>query len=370
MSQFYQKDDASKRPITIIEDKESFYRLSDGQMIKKDVFPKYYMPLITESFTPKQNGDILDPDSFFNTKHSIPVEKIKTVDTSRMRDTVEEGATVLKNTTNQVGSVNKQIPTDTFVKPMSANQPIPNNTNTDVSQYKVYDNDEDAYDDFVKKSQHPQPQPQSQPKVNEPQQIISEIDRLFEDEKMSFGEEEALKRKETRLKRSNIDPSGVVTNTEVQQTVRHQEQSDPSEIMFKTFKRNYEISINLIIKDKIGKPEFVRMMMENIDGDIIKYYKKLIMNNIMNNIKYIEDEVEKNLRMEIFGDEDDIEITENDIKEVIEETKPKKSNQRTKKSSNEKKPRQTKTKKVDVIKEDINIKSDDINTENVDTTNQ
>jgi len=38
MNQFYQKDDVNRKPITIIEDKESFYKLSDGQMIKKMYF--------------------------------------------------------------------------------------------------------------------------------------------------------------------------------------------------------------------------------------------------------------------------------------------------------------------------------------------
>jgi hypothetical protein len=41
------------------------------------------------------------------------------------------------------------------------------------------------------------------------------------------------------------------------------------------------------------------MMMENMDGDIVGYYKKIIMGNIMSKISDIEAEVEKTIRKEI-----------------------------------------------------------------------
>lgn len=304
MSQFYQKDDVTRRPITIIEDKESFYKLSDGQMIKKEVFPKYYYPFINESTTqnnftttPNFTSDSIDPNTFFNSL-TIPIEKLKTVDTSRMTDNNDmDGSYVVKNTTNQVKSVPQQ-PRMNENLTFQNNQPIPDHTNTDVSQYKVFDNDDDAYDDFVKKSQPNYQPPQTQP----PQLYQNDIDNLFEDEKIVYGIEEATIRKEARLRRSHIEPNTNYSNS-IPQSFRQQELNDPSEMMFKTFKRNHDISINVSFNDKIGQPEFVKMMMENLEGDIINYYKKLIMNNIMNNLKYIEDEVEKNLRFEIFGEE-------------------------------------------------------------------
>lgn len=307
MNQFYQKDDINKKPITIIEDKESFYKLSDGQMIKKDVFPKYYMPIMNESFTSNQNNDVINPDSFFNTSHIVSVEKIKSIDTSKLDD-IKQEPSIVKNTTNQITSTRTfNNDNNDLVKPAPSNITIPNNTNTDVSQYKVYDNDDDAYNDFIQKSKNvQQPQIINQQKIDN-EKALYDINILFEDEKMAYGLDEAIKRKETRLKKLNITPVDNNVQNNVQNNQQHiiQKELDPSEIMFKTFKRNHDISINLTIKDKIGKPEFVRMMMENIEGDIIKYYKTLIMNNILNNIKYIEDEVEKNLKYEIFGIIDD-----------------------------------------------------------------
>jgi len=270
------------------------------------------MPIINESFTPNQNIDVIDPNSFFNTSHIVSVDKIQSIDTSKLSDNPERS--IVRNTTNQVTSTRTFNENDSVVKPAPSNQPIPNNTNTDVSQYKVFDNDDDAYNDFVQKS-HEQPQPQINQQKVDNEKALYDINLLFEDEKMAYGVEEAIKRKETRLKKLNINlvestpnisniPNipNIPNNSNLQNNQYSiQKELDPSEIMFKTFKRNHDISINLTIKDKIGKPEFVRMMMENIEGDIIKYYKTLIMNNIMNNIKYIENEVEKNLKYEIFG---------------------------------------------------------------------
>lgn len=139
----------------------------------------------------------------------------------------------------------------------------------------------------------------------------NEVDELFNDEVQLYGVEEATKRKRDRIKRGVVTtkkqtiPQQEQSNTNVEQVSAQpkyvQQTVDPSEIMFKTFKRNHDITITLDFKDKIGNPDFVRMMLENIDGDIISYYKKIIMDNIMKEVNRIEYEVEKQLRKEIFG---------------------------------------------------------------------
>jgi hypothetical protein len=166
----------------------------------------------------------------------------------------------------------------------------------------------------------------------------NEIDELFNDEVQVYGVEEATKRKRDRIKRGinttknpvmpqpekngTVQINGVVQETTQPQYI--QQTVDPSEMMFKTFKRNHEITITLDFKDKIGNPDFVRMMLENIDGDIISYYKRLIMDNIMTQVNRIEREVEKQLRMEIFGTSEDEPMSQDDLKPNIEvDKKPK-----------------------------------------------
>jgi hypothetical protein len=192
--------------------------------------------------------------------------------------------------------------------------PIPDHTNTDVSQYRVYDNDDDAYNDFVNKGSNPQPV--QQPKTQQKQ--LSEAEQTYEDEKVAYGIEEANRRRDIRLKRTN---QPVVQSQREEKTIQ-QQMTDPSEMMFKTFKRNHEIQINVSFKEKIGKPEFIKMMMENMEGDIVGYYKKLIVDDIMNNFKVIEDEVEKQIKEEIFGvDEKQLVDIQSSINKIVELSK-------------------------------------------------
>ena len=44
-------------------------------------------------------------------------------------------------------------------------------------------------------------------------------------------------------------------------------------------------------------------MIDNMEGDIVSYYKKIIMKNILSNISIIEDKVEKEIKKAIFGDD-------------------------------------------------------------------
>lgn len=73
--------------------------------------------------------------------------------------------------------------------------------------------------------------------------------------------------------------------------------------MFKSFKKNHNIDIIVTFKDKIANPDFVKMMLENMEGDIVGFYKKIIMQNIMQNIKQIEDEVEHSINLAIYGED-------------------------------------------------------------------
>ena len=204
---------------------------------------------------------------------------------------------------------------------------IPNNTNIDVSQYKVYDNDDDAYNDFLNKSQQPkQNQQVKQPKQVQQVDPMLEINDLYDNELLAYGKEEASKRKNKRVNKltdmqeSDNNQQESVNQVEIRQEIKYEpvQQIDPFKMMFSTFKRNHEVVFNVQFKDKIANPDFIKMMMENMDGDIIGFYKKSIMDNIMKNLTVIESVVEKELR-NILGEED-VEI-DNDILEIKTETK-------------------------------------------------
>jgi len=336
MNKSYYKKDSPTTVVTIVDDsQDAFFELSNGQMIKKDVFPKYYVemdnvaPSINESFQPrKSNSGALDPSTFFTSSSIVnqnDIMKLKNADPLKGALENQDRTSIVLNTANKTRDA-KPVLNEAARQPSQnesivqqvdpLTQPIPNNTNTNVSQYKVYDDEDEAYNDFVNKGSTPQAPPTPKPI----QQPINEIDQLYDDEKMVYGEEEAERRKSTRLKKINRPVESTQQVSQPQQQI--QQQMDPTQMMFKTFKRNHNIKINVEFTDKIGKPDFIKLMMENMDGDIVLFYKQLIIENIRNNFKVIEDEVEKQIRLEIFGDEKNEDVLDNDkineVKSVIE----------------------------------------------------
>ena len=277
MPKFYKRGDTTKREISITNDKDNFFQLSNGEMIKKDVFNKYFEAVndapLTESVNTRSNpfhspndGSSMNPDDFFNTMPlaSADLEKLKNTNTSQMND-MPQDARINRNNTNQTShqqpqQTNQPTQGDAYLnEPIIRQDPnpqIPNNTNTDVSQYKVYDNDDDAYADFVSKGNQTQPQ-QTQTQTQAPE--LSEDQVVFENEKMAFGEEEAIVRRNIRIKRNLIVPADVVVNVP---KVAPQPVNDPVINMFRTIKRNHDVEINITFEDKIGNPDFVKMMLE------------------------------------------------------------------------------------------------------------
>ena len=317
MNKYYKKDDPTKVVSIVDDSQDAFYELSNGQMIKKDVFLKYYALMenapIKESHKPTIKGsDFVDPESFFNKSNIVnenDILKIKNADPSKGAIDGADRTEVIINTANQTRDakpiinesarpvVRSMEDDNSIVREVDPTKiPIPNNTNTDVSQYKVYDDEDAAYEELLNKNK-PTEQIQNNPPSKIEQPPLSEIDQLFEDEKLAFGLDEAIRRKNLRLKRTE-------QSMEKNPPMYAQVQIDPSEMMFKTFKRNHEIKINVEFTEKIAKPEFIRLMMENMEGDIISFYKKLIIQDIMNNFKIIEDEVEKQLKEHIILEDD------------------------------------------------------------------
>lgn len=322
MSNKFFKVDNPRQIVTIVEDKDKFYELSDGNMIKKDTFMQKYQPVLDDvnesvktQHQPKQlNNDTLDPDTFFNTS-TIPddvLSGIKKVDPSSVPDVNDAMRTEVRhNTSDQVtkrATSTNEAYNESLVKrvedPVVPN--VPNNTNTDVSQYKVYDDDDEAYEDFVKKNQGQQPQPK--PQVSDIEKKKQEIESLFLDEKQAFGEEEAISRRNKRLLKlpTSTETPKETRSTDVVDNIQATPQPsnlNPIELMFSTFKRKHPITINVEFTDMIGDPDFVKLMVENMDGDIVGYYKKKVMENIMKDLSKIEIAVEERIKSEIFGNE-------------------------------------------------------------------
>lgn len=346
MTKFFNVNNPSNI-VTITLDHGNFYQLSDGNMIKKDTFESKYQPIlegfeheiIQEKSQQIMNSDFIDPDLFLNTATTIntaDLNKLKNINTNNLPEVNDFNRTTVVNKSSDDRKTSApQNFNESLVTPIdSKNMVIPNNTKTDVSQYKVYENDDDAYNDFMNKTQNDVPTPQPQQTNNQTQ--LDEINILFEDEKMIYGVEEATKRKTKRMNRLYNIPEveEVKQDVGIAKVVppikQEVPQMDPFTMMFSTFKRNHEVVFNIQFKDKIANPEFIKMMMENMDGDIVGFYKKKIVDNIMKNISIIEDVVENELK-KIIGEEvkiedkkedkkEDKEITQNEVKKKATRT--------------------------------------------------
>ena len=329
MSKYFNVSNPSQI-ITIVSDQNSFYQLSDGNMIKKESFMSKYQPVLegfetehisTPSYT---NTERIDPSSFFSATSlsTTDINTIKSTDPSivpNIPDGVERSEIKI-NTTDRT-NIKQPAPqiNETLVSRVD-NQVIPNNTKTDVSQYKVYDDDEEAYNDFINNSgiTIKKPEPKKEIPTTDP---MIEINSLFDDELLAYGQDEANNRRNKRISKLNGVPQNNQQQTSdiTEQTIHagnptpnYQPTIDPINMMFSTFKRSHEVTFNFEFKDKIANPEFIKMMMENMDGDIVGYYKKMIVDNIMKNLHVIEGIVEKELK-ELLTPE-----------EVVKVSKPKK----------------------------------------------
>lgn len=249
--QFRKKDNPNSQPVIILNENENFVSLSNGDNVLTERFQLLYEELMT---------DVIDPKSFLNSggygKLAGEFEQnLKKIDTSKITD--QPSISVVDKTTGDrmnIGVVQEPVVT----------------------------------------------------KIDNTKNSLNAEEALYQDEIAMFGLNEANNRRKIRMKRQPQSQTQINNNDSLSQTqqVSYQQPVNPSEMIFKSFKRNHEITINIEFKDKIGSPDFVKMMLENIEGDIIGYYKNLIMDNIMNKVTEVENEVEYQIIKEIYGEDE------------------------------------------------------------------
>jgi len=71
---------------------------------------------------------------------------------------------------------------------------------------------------------------------------------------------------------------------------------DPIQMMFKMFKSNYPVKINLEIEENIPNPTFIGMVQENVDADAVEYYANLISEKMLKDPTKLKNEIYKQLK--------------------------------------------------------------------------
>jgi hypothetical protein len=248
--QFRKKDSPNSQPVIILNENDNFISLSNGDNVLADRFNFLYEEIMT---------DVVDPKSFLKSGSYGKLagefeENLKKVDTSKITD--QPSISVVDKTTGDkmnIGTIQEPVVT----------------------------------------------------KIDNTKNTVNAEEDLYRDEVAMFGLTEANNRRRIRMKRQPLPTNSAIPNESIQtQQPTYQQPINPSEMIFKSFKRNHDITINIEFKDKIGSPDFVKMMLENIEGDIIGYYKNLIMDNIMSKVSDVESEVEYQIIKEIYGEDE------------------------------------------------------------------
>mgnify|MGYP001159341405 CR=1 FL=1 len=248
--------------VAIVGDNGVFYSLSSGANIKKDIFFQKY-------------SEMVDPSSFFQQQSAAGLqnltEQLRSIDSSKVQDI---GGNIPPSVKVNQESVAEQLQAPPEYRDMLMKKYQYEQEHKDLSQYKVFENEDEAADDWerkIKASQQPAPQ---RPRPRPPQM------------------------EQTQQFAPPVEP--IMENAQVQQSPVYMSAEEEAFRFFKSFKRIHPISVEVSFDEKIAQPDFIRMMVVNYEGDIIKYYTKEIMNRIYNDPGFLENKIYEKLKSIIF----------------------------------------------------------------------
>lgn len=338
MSQFMHVE--TKEIVKVMNDNGKFYTLNNGVKMDKHLFSQQYAPMVNDS-----DNNSMNAEAFMNTKTNISVnpqnnvvtqvnetytntdatpvdaidflnspggnvhgiEDIKNLDPSKIigpkkgeerivRDLSQEESAI--QTTNQSMQDQRQILLEKH-KNMGQIQ-----VETDVDL-----NDPASLDNMMRKLEKPAPR---RP-INE--NGLSDIQENMRQQQIELTGEDPYAEKIKKYRSSkglHIEPvrNPKMTNDTIediqpvqneQQTTQTQQVEDPTTALFKKFKRNHKLVINLKIKDKISKPDFIKVMADGLEGDIIQYYADEIFRKFLNDFNGIKTEIYNQIYEKVYG---------------------------------------------------------------------
>ena len=259
------QNNESQEVVTVVGDNGVFYNLSNGSNIAKGVFFQKF-------------SEMLDTDNFFQSQSAAGLaslaDQLKSVDSSKMQDI---GGNIPPQVKYRQESVSEQVAAPAEYRDMLMKNFQQEQASRDLSQYKVYDNDDDAAADFERRMNQTQQQPQQRQRPQpyqdpyQPQQPVSEAYQAPQ-----------------------------VESTQSSAYVSPEEEAFR---FFRSFKKVFPITLSVDFDERIAEPNFIKMMAVNYEGDIIKFYTKEFMNRIYNDPGFLENKIYDKLRSLVFEEE-------------------------------------------------------------------
>ena len=401
MNQFLHVE--TKEIVKIMSDEGNFLTLNNGMKIDKQLFTQKYAPM-NDQGAPTTPGTI-NPELFMNTPTNItvktkqqqqqtvnqtqqtneqiiaPTDKVDAIDfLESPSNIVVEGLDAIKNmdlSKAYVGTEEERVIIRDLNEEPSAVNTIQQNAPQSMADQKkallekhnqmvsnqnipayVDENDPNAVNQMMQNFEQPKPVK----KVNE--NGLTKQQEIIREQQIELTGEDPFLDKIRKFRASKgftiepvtnpqmmateeLQPENVQQNQQpVQQPVQSQQvqpvQEDPTIALFRKFKRNHKVSINIKIKDQISKPDFIKVMADGLDGDIIQFYTDDLLKTFLSDIGSIKSTIYNQLHKDVFGclpnelevDEDDVEIVEEDVIVLIP-GKPTKTNKLTFKYINE-----------------------------------
>jgi hypothetical protein len=234
-------DKSTGEEVSILSEDVNFLVLNNNIRIKKDVFYKKF-----------EEKSQIDPNSFFSQQYSASdpllnlANKLKSLDTSKI---VDEGT----------GTKVKYNPPVTLSDSSQPYKPVQPQTEESITLTP------DQKRAMLEEWRRTQPGAQ-----------IPEVQKedWADDERFLNGDKPILQ-KAPEVK------------------------SNPIEMMFKMFKNNYLVKLNISIEENIPSPNFISIIQENVETDAIEYYANLISSKLLKDPEKLKTEIYNQLKSTI-----------------------------------------------------------------------
>jgi len=206
------------------------------------------------------------------------LEDILKIDTTQMREAPESQGSKVMIKESIEGYVPPQVQQKSDLEIAKGKRL----SETDLNKFRQIDeNDEEATQKFLKKQQQ-------------------ERDRI---EATGGGNTSIAKQRAGITNHQEIsDEEQISGNKPTQQS--HLKTPEPVDFitqMFKSFKRNHKISVTLEIEDHISEPEFIKLMSNNLDADIIGLYTQEILGRVLSDVVGLEQKIHDVIEKEVYG---------------------------------------------------------------------
>ena len=342
MATFKNKD--TNEIVRVMSEDENFYILDSGQKMDKKLFVQKYVsddvepaPIVdmNESAIQQpqvqqtQPSDTMNADDFFAAKPVISgTEKLKTVNTTNMVDLPQRGQgwtpDNIKDRSdgnsgsaiqpNQAGTLSVEQQKQILIENYNAQHK--GNPEQQIIGNQQIDINDDAAIDSMMNQMKPVVKPRT---LNE--NGLTEAQEQMRQQQMELSDVDPYKDKITAYRAKMgynpapvAEPKIIQQPSQTQNTQQLQAVTEENEVikMFKKFKRNYDINIKFSLKDKIGKPEFIQMMADGLDGDIIQFYTDELFTKFISDFDIIKEDIYNQIYKKVYDHDKPIEIDEID----------------------------------------------------------